>query len=183
MEGKLASSPISGKALRRLLAQKEIASLATRCGHQVTSFQYLVYLLFCKEELPKRSKPNAASSLATAEDLLDLMDFLQALKRRHDAGGKAYDQDFYGWILPAWEANVQQLGLSLEDYAAVRDFKGHSDGSVYIDEDERPEEVLRALESSVFPEELKPFKQPLINMLRILTGAGREEGGIAWERI
>lgn len=30
VEGKLASSPISGKALRRLLAQKEIASLATR---------------------------------------------------------------------------------------------------------------------------------------------------------
>ncbi len=130
-------------------------------------FQQLAYEEFF-EMLPEGLEPEVAERLETFEGLLSTLDTLELIKGRHCERAMAYKAK-YGWVKPAWEDIVNRMGLSTDDYAAVREFKAKSISPIFLKEYERPEQTLLVLEGSTVPVGLlQEYRQPLVNLLNTL---------------
>lgn len=135
----------------------------------------MAFMIFL-DELSDPQAPHkqlVAESLATTEHVLTTLDFLETIEGCDNDEAKAY-KAAYGWVKPAWDAIVQDLGLSLAEYEELVKFKKESvmiDGYAGDDEEEEAEaeDSLRALQSSTVKVLVK-YKEPLVALLRILLG-------------
>ncbi len=143
----------------------------------MTAFQHMAFLVFLDQLERKPQEPHvqrAAASLATTEDVLETLETMEMMKGCDEDYASAY-RLAYQWVKPAWDAVVQDLGLSASDYLALLKFK--KEGVVvneyeedHEEEEAKAEECLRDLKCSTAPV-LVAYKEPLVRLLELFMSA------------
>lgn len=116
------------------------------------------------------SKDPSLTNMRTAKDAQSL---LASMNRAEISGGTERQA---AWLTAgnlkfreAWHDSIMQLGLSLEQYAALRNFKRQTNQAFH--QTSPPSEALMELKKVAVPAEYSQYKEPLIKLLEILSAA------------
>ncbi|KAG2431247.1 hypothetical protein HYH02_013381 [Chlamydomonas schloesseri] len=154
-----------GDTIADLQAFKDTTIFSAKYRDHVSAFEDMVFVHMA---LPETMEPKVAAAVATKDSVLSsLSTFTRMAARRDDPAAAAFVRSF-SCVSQAWDDAVKGAGLSLEDYAALRAFKDKSNASFHAADE--PQQALLVLESnSPVPEDVQPYKEPLIALLRILS--------------
>lgn len=144
--------------------------IARHCDY-VLYFELCVFSSFKKLPKYQQALDAGAEELETMSAALDLLTYMSQAESFDDE----VMQDIF--ITPgnqlmreAWYEEVVRQGLQVDEYVALRQFKGLTNNCFRDHDRAKPADALRVLKSSLpVPADCAQYKQPLMKLLELLS--------------